>query len=182
MASSAASVTAILSFLWLYGYGLEAKKIPDTWSDTCFAPKYSRKAWQRTPSGSVVLRRPILPRLPDMGMSAHSRASSKRLSSLAMGSEDITLYAIYKLSGTVNFVDFDGTAAVTRGVDYTFYNNTTGATVTAPAQNGAAGLTSRGWGTGTAANAPALAPSAGGAVPLATTILWFVRKNDHGDV
>jgi len=91
------------------------------------------------------------------------------LSSLAMGNTNITLYAIFRQTGSVNFVDYNNTTRTTRNVPFTIFNTATGVTITAPAQNNAVGLTARGWAVGTAGNAPVVAPPAGGPVPIAAT-------------
>ena len=75
------------------------------------------------------------------------------LTSLKMGTGDVTLYAIYKKTLTATFVDYSGTAKKTRTATATIYNNATSGTVSAPTQNAYTGWTKRGWATSTTANA-----------------------------
>jgi len=79
------------------------------------------------------------------------------LSSLSMGSGDVTLYAIYKKMLTATFIDYSSTTKTTRTATAIIFNNATSGSVTAPAQNAFTGWTSRGWSTGTAAIASAAA-------------------------
>ena len=55
------------------------------------------------------------------------------LSSLTMGSSNITLYAIYKKTVTVTLYDYSGTTRQVRTVSGTAYNNATSASITLPA-------------------------------------------------
>jgi len=75
------------------------------------------------------------------------------LTSLKIGTNDVTLYAIYKKTLTATFIDYSGNTKTTRTAAATIYNNATSGNVTAPAQNAFTGWSPRGWGTGTAANA-----------------------------
>lgn len=95
--------------------------------------------------------------------------ATEKLSSLTMGGENVTLYAIFKQAGNVNFVDYNGTEIITRSVPYTAYNTTAGVTVSAPAQNRPAEWTARGWGVGTAGDAAVTLPPTGGVAPVIAT-------------
>ena len=105
-----------------------------------------------------------------VGWNTDPNATTK-LTSLTMGYEDLKLYAIFKKTGNVDFVDYNGTTVVTRSVPYTAYNTTTGVTVAAPAQNSATGLTARGWGVGSVGNAPVVV-AVGDAATIATSTYY----------
>ena len=64
-----------------------------------------------------------------------SADATAKLSSLTMGTGNITLYAIFKKTLTATFIDYSGAAKTTRTADVTIYNRATSGTVRAPAQN-----------------------------------------------
>lgn len=78
------------------------------------------------------------------------------LTSLKMGTSDVTLYAIYKKTLTATFIDYSGTTKKTRTATTTIYNKATSGTVSAPTQNAYTGWTKRGWTTSTSASASAV--------------------------
>jgi hypothetical protein len=75
------------------------------------------------------------------------------LSSLAMGSGNIALYAIYKRTITAAFID---TSGVSKTASATIYNKATSGEVTPPAQSNLNGWTPAGWNSETAASATPL--------------------------
>ena len=83
-----------------------------------------------------------------------NKDATTALSSLAMGSSNVMLYAIYKKTLTGTFVDYSVTTKTTRAATVTIYNKATNGSVTAPTQNTYTGWTSRGWSTSTTTNAP----------------------------
>ena len=87
-----------------------------------------------------------------VGWNTNSSAATG-LTSLKMGSSDVTLYAIYKKTLTGTFIDYNGTNKITRTVSTTIYNKATSGTISAPAQNTYSGWTKCGWSTGTSSNA-----------------------------
>lgn len=87
-----------------------------------------------------------------VGWNTSSNATTA-LSSLTMGSSDVSLYAIFKKTLTGTFVDYSGTTKKTTTKTVTIYNNATNGTVSAPTQNTYTGWTKRGWSTGTSSNA-----------------------------
>ena len=80
-------------------------------------------------------------------------AATTALTSLNMGTSDVTLYAIFSKTLTGTFIDYSGTTKTTRTASKTIYNNAISGSITTPAQNTYTGWTSRGWGTGTGASA-----------------------------
>lgn len=87
-----------------------------------------------------------------VGWNTNANATTA-LSSLTMNTSDVTLYAIYKKTLTGTFIDYSGTSKTTRTASTTIYNKATSGTVSAPAQNTYTGWSTRGWATGTAADA-----------------------------
>lgn len=81
------------------------------------------------------------------------------LSSLKMSTANVTLYAIFKRTIRVDYVDIKGTSIQYAHGDYSIYNNATYATATLPAlrdctiDNSAATWISEGWGTAAECNA-----------------------------
>jgi len=87
-----------------------------------------------------------------VGWNTNSTAAAK-LTSLNMGTSNITLYAIYSKTMTGTFIDYSGSTKTTRTASVTIYNNASSGSVTAPTQNTYTGWTSAGWSTATASNA-----------------------------
>ena len=90
-----------------------------------------------------------------VGWNTNANATTA-LSSLNMGTSNVTLYAIFKKTLTGTFIDYSGTTKKTTTKTVDIYNNATSGTLTAPTQNTYTGWTSRGWATGTAADASAV--------------------------
>ncbi|MCL1873997.1 MAG: InlB B-repeat-containing protein [Clostridiales bacterium] len=82
-----------------------------------------------------------------------SQNATAGLTSLVMGTSNVTLYAIYKKTLTGTFIDYNGTAKSTRTVQVTIYNNANSGSIITPSQYTYTGWTARGWSTSTAANA-----------------------------
>lgn len=78
------------------------------------------------------------------------------LTSLKMGTTDVTLYAVYKKTLIAEFVDYNGTSQRTRTANVTIYNNAKSGTVTAQNQGTYSGWTANGWSTSTSADASAV--------------------------
>ena len=87
-----------------------------------------------------------------VGWNTNANATTK-LSSLNMGTSNVTLYAIFKKTLTGTFIDYSGTAQKTTTKTTTIWNRDTSGTVTAPTQNTYTGWTKRGWTTSTTADA-----------------------------
>ncbi|MCL1873421.1 MAG: InlB B-repeat-containing protein [Clostridiales bacterium] len=82
-----------------------------------------------------------------------NKDATSGLASLTMGTSNVVLYAIFKRDLTATFIDYSGTTKQTRTQTATIYNKAIGASIQAPALATYTGWTSRGWGTGTTANA-----------------------------
>ncbi|MDR2736179.1 MAG: InlB B-repeat-containing protein [Gracilibacteraceae bacterium] len=78
--------------------------------------------------------------------------AAEGLTSLIMGTENMTLYAIYAKTLTATLEDYDGTIPTTRTVSVTIYNKATDGTVLIPVPNIYTGWSSRGWGLAYAAD------------------------------
>lgn len=92
------------------------------------------------------------------------------LSSIRMGDEDLTLYAIYKKNITASFVDLDN--ARTRTAAITIYNRETGCQMPVPEIGTLAGWTALGWSTDSSAAAVPTA-SGGGTYPLSGNAVFY---------
>ncbi|MDR3225269.1 MAG: InlB B-repeat-containing protein, partial [Clostridiales Family XIII bacterium] len=86
-------------------------------------------------------------------------AATTALSSLNMGTSNVTLYAIYKRTLTATLIDYSSATQYSRTASVTIYNKATSGTVTVPVQYTYTGWTARGWATGTAANASSVITS-----------------------
>ncbi|MDR1564771.1 MAG: InlB B-repeat-containing protein [Oscillospiraceae bacterium] len=95
-----------------------------------------------------------------------SKDATAALASLNIGTENITLYAIYKKTFTGTFIDYNGITKQTRTVPVTIYNKATSGSLTAPTQSTYTNWSSIGWSTATAANAAVTVNGGGPAVLL----------------
>lgn len=78
------------------------------------------------------------------------------LTSLTMGSENVTLYAIYKKTLTGTFIDYSGSSKTTRTASVAIYNQATQGEVSPPSQNTYTGWTKGGWTKATTPDATAV--------------------------
>lgn len=79
-----------------------------------------------------------------VGWNTDPNATTK-LSSLVMGKDDVTLYAVYKKTLTATFIDYSVLTKKTRTSNVTIFNNETSGVVTPPTQNDYSGWTKYGW-------------------------------------
>ena len=104
-----------------------------------------------------------------VGWNTSSTATTK-LSSLAMGTSNVTLYAIYSKTLTGTFKYYNNQ---TKTVSTTIYNTATKGTITAPAALGTpSGYTFRHWSTATAANA-AKTVAASGSITISANTTYY---------
>ena len=82
-----------------------------------------------------------------------NRDATLGLTSLVMGAEDLTLYAIFQKVLTATFIDYNGSSQSSRTLEVTIYNKAASGSIVAPAQSAYSGWTARGWSSATAANA-----------------------------
>jgi len=104
------------------------------------------------------------------------RNAQTGLTSLQMPNTNITLYAIFRQQGVVNFIDFDGENIITRSVAWNAHNNIDGLTVIAPAQNAPADFTPRGWTNLTIGDVEPIVPPEGGPVSIATAYFGLYSR------
>ena len=99
-----------------------------------------------------------------------SSTATKKLSSLAMGTSNVTLYAIYSKTLTGTFKYYNNQ---TKTVPTTIYNTATKGAITAPAALGTpSGYTFRHWSTATAANA-AKTVAASGSITISANTTYY---------
>ena|GEM_PF-3169739 len=84
-----------------------------------------------------------------------NKSATTGLSSLNMGTANVTLYAIYRRTLTATFVDYSGSKR-TRTESVTIYNKTTSGLVMLPAQGSFSGWSTTGWAVDTVPDAPVL--------------------------
>ena len=103
-----------------------------------------------------------------------NKDATEGLSSLTMGTNDVTLYAIYKKEITLTFIDYNGTEKTTRTESNTAYNKNTSVEITAPTINAYTGWTERYWTTGTGATSSQTVAS-GGSITATGNSTYYAR-------
>ncbi|MCL2783859.1 MAG: InlB B-repeat-containing protein, partial [Propionibacteriaceae bacterium] len=105
-----------------------------------------------------------------------NKDATTALTSLTVGTSNITVYAIFSKTLTVTLKDYNGAAATTRTVSVTIYNKATTGPVTLPSVNTYTGWTARGWATATAADAGVTVTSGTYTVSADTTLNGLYQR------
>ena len=107
-----------------------------------------------------------------------SQNATAGLTSLVMGTSNVTLYAIYKKTLTGTFIDYNGSAKSTRTVQATIYNNANSGSIITQSQYTYTGWTARGWSTDIAANAAVtVASNTSYTISADTTLYGLYNRN-----
>lgn len=106
-----------------------------------------------------------------VGWRENNTASSSVLSSKTMGTDPISLYAVFKKTVTLTYYNNSTTASTTSGTQYYNNGNVSNPTFTL-SQASKSGWTARGWATGTAGNASVAYSSISGTAFSANTTVY----------